>query len=180
MFVLGERMKGKWTDYSAWGQAGRRDPDAPESAFQYDYEVVHSKMPGLDHLSDEAYVALMASMCNEAAEEAAAVRQRDGLPEPGDPQRLTKIPFGHFPDDLSVSPAPAVHAHDPERQRLYRAEVKAYQEHLRAVRQGLVDHLTSKGLDLAGEGIPPTGWRPVDPSMVVPPVGIQLTQAATS
>ena len=180
VFVLGELMKGKWTDYSAWGQAKRRDPDAPESAFQTEYEVVHSKMPGLDHLSDEDYQALMCRLCDEASNEAKATRQSDGLPEPGDPQRLTKIPFEHFPDEVSVSPAPAVHAHDPERQRQYRAEVKAYREHLRAVRQGLADFLSSNGLDLAGEGIPPTGWRPVDPSMVVPPVRIELTQAASS
>ena len=83
VFCKSERMVGKWTDYTALAAARKRDPNVPESDFQTEYEVVHSKMPSLDHLSDEDYRALMVSWCDEAATDAAAVREAGGLPEPG-------------------------------------------------------------------------------------------------
>jgi hypothetical protein len=174
VFVLGERMVGKWTDFTALGRARRRDPDVSVCDFQIEYEVIHSKMPGLDHLSDEDYRALMACLCDEAAEEARQVRQAEGLAEPGAPNRLTEVPFEHIPDHIARSPAPAIHAHDPARQREFRAQLKQYREHLRAVRLGLTEHLERQGALLSGSGIPPTGWRPVDPSLLVSPIGIRL------
>jgi hypothetical protein len=174
LFVLGEPMVGKWTNYTAWGAAKRRDPHAPESDFQTEYEVVHSKMPCFEHMSDEAYRQMICGWCDEAAEEAAAVRAKDGLPAPGSPQRVTQVPFEHIPDGVSRSPAPAVHAHDPARRKQYRQRARAYREHLRAVRQCLADHASKAGFDLQGQGIPVTGWRPVDPATISPPPNVRL------
>jgi hypothetical protein len=178
VFCKGERMVGKWTDYTALAAARKRDPDVPESDFQTEYEVVHSKMPSLDHLSDEEYRALMVSWCDEAATDAAAVRKAGSLPEPGPPERLTRVSFEHIPESIERSIAPCVHAHDPARRKLYRQLVRDYREHLRGVRQRLTAFLAEHGLDLPGQAISPNGWRPVDPATVVPPPAIRLPEAS--
>ena len=179
VFVLGERMVGTWTDYTAWGAAKRRDPAAPEADFQIEYEVVHSKMPCFEHMTDEAHLEMLRGWCDEAATEAAAERARRGLPPPGDPERLTKVSFEHIPDEVSRSPAPAVHAHDPARQKLFRQLSRVFREQQQAAREALAAHALQSGLDPGDEGIPATGWRPIDPATVEAPPPMHHGPAST-
>ena len=120
----------------------------------------------------------MVSWCDEAATDATAVRRAGGLPEPGAPERLTRVSFEHVPESIERSIAPCVHAHDPARRKLYRQLVRDYREHLRGVRQRLTAFLAEHGLDLPGQAISPNGWRPVDPATVVPPPAIRLPEAS--
>ena len=69
-----------------------------------------------------------------------------------------------------------MHAHDPERRKLYRQLVRDHREHLRGVRQRLTEFLAEHGLDLPGQAISPNGWCPVDPATVVPPPAISIPE----
>lgn len=176
-FCKGEALRGYWTDHSAFAAARKRDPDARLEDFRIEYEIVHSKLPWLEALSDAAYCALLRGWCDEVATEAAAIRRADKLPEPGDPERLCHIPYDHRPEEAPDTTAPLVHAIELADRRRYRAAYVAYIEAHRAARAALRARLASVGVDLSA-GLDPTGWVGIDPSMVTPPVAVGAEEAA--
>ena len=160
LFCNGEQMVGHWTNFTAFGRAKRRNPNACIEDHQTKYVIAHTKLPCFAHLSNAEYTALQRRWCDEVAEEAAAERRERGQPEPGDPAALCRIDRGHRPDQAARSPQPAIHTLDPAVKRRHREAYKAYVAQHQALRAELRAHLVAKGLALPG-GLPPTGWVPV-------------------
>lgn len=175
-FCRGEALRGYWTDHSAFAAARKRDPEARLEDFRIEYEIVHSKLPWLEALSDGDYCALLRGWCDEVAAEAAAIRRADNLPEPGDPARLCHIPYEHRPAEAPDTTAPLVHAIELADRRSFRAAYLAYIEAHRAARAALRARLARVGADLSA-GLDPTGWVGIDPAMVTPPVAVRAQEA---
>lgn len=185
---LGAPMVGTWTDGTAWGRARRRRPGTPEAAYRLKYAVVHSKLPGLTHLSDAEYCALVRTWCAEDAAQAAAARVESrrrarqvgdpslAIPEPGPPEAFVQVAATDAPESFEPTPAPLIHA-SPARRREYRALLKAYREALAANRARLLAQCRREGSDFPHEGLPPTGmpawparrWPAPLPLEVTPP-----------
>lgn len=175
-FCNGEEMVGHWTNFTAFGRARRRDPNARIEDHQTRHVIKHTKLPCFAHLTDAEYTALLRTWCDEVAEDAAAVRRKEVLPEPGDPAALCRIDRDHRPEHPARSSQPAIHTLDPAVKRRHREAYKAYVAQHQALRAELRAHLAAKGVDLPG-GLPPTGWVPVDPATVVAPTYIALPEA---
>jgi hypothetical protein len=182
-FCNNEPLVGTWTDFTSFGLAKRRDPNARIEDHQTKYTVKHTKLPCFAHMTDDAYAAMMKDWCDEGAENAAAKRAEERAkgkpaPEPGDPQLLCRVDRNHRPENPARSNCPLVHSVDPAAAKRYREAYKAYVAHHQAVRANLAAGLKAKGVDFTG-GLLPTGWIPMDPATVVQPQAIVLSEVTT-
>lgn len=111
----GRTPQGVWVDRAELYEARRRKtgPSASEADFSTVQPVRLAKLPCWRDLSDAEYRDQVRAVCHEVAEEAAAARAATGAKLLG-AKGVLAFPAHHRPDHVARSPAPPVHARDPE------------------------------------------------------------------
>lgn len=174
--ALGEPMKGWWLSQTAWSRAKKKDPEAPLTDFVTEYEVVHSPLPGMEHLSEADYRRQIRTWLDEDAQNARAARAQSrreakikrrsklAIPEPPPADRVARIPLHTRPLNFVPTPPPFIQARDPEVRQRYREALAAYCEALATNRARLLAQVRGEGTDFRREGVPVTGLPPWDPT----------------
>jgi hypothetical protein len=119
--LLGESLTGHWLSRKDEYAARRRGEDFGPLEYATEETVVLSTIPCWEHLPAEEYRDRVRGLVEEVEEEAAADRERSGIPVLGPGAILAQDPQ-HRPRKLSKSPAPFVHAATKAaRQALYQS-----------------------------------------------------------
>ena len=107
--LRGESLTGHWFSRKDEYAARRRGEDFDPLKYATEETVELSPVPCWEHLPTEEYRGRVRGLVEEVEEEAAADRERRGIPACGPEAILTQDPQ-HRPEKLAKSPAPFVHA----------------------------------------------------------------------
>ena len=107
--LSGEPLTGHWFSRTKEYAARRRGKDFDPLAYATEETVVLSPLPCWEHLPPEEYRERIRGLVKEIEKEAAADRERTGIPALGPEAILAQDPQ-HRPEKIAKSPAPFVHA----------------------------------------------------------------------
>ncbi len=116
-------LEGEWVDHTAYCRAKRTKAGRhlTKKDFTKKETVVISKLPGLDHLSDEDYCEWVREMIRGIERETRARHKREGTKPAGQWKLFRLSPFG-TPRKMALGPCPLVIAsNEDEQQRLLAA-----------------------------------------------------------
>ena len=137
--VSGAPLKGNWIDRTSYWEARNRGEDVTLGDFTHAREVHFEPLPSMQHLSKEAYRAMIAELVQEIEDEGRAMHRREGTRPLGVAAILAEDPEFR-PREVEKRPCPWFHVLDPElKKALYTALVAIlvqYREAAERLKQG--------------------------------------------